>query len=81
MDRKLVISIFSYTQSTFSRLVWLNGKESMQDLWSGGPDVIKFTDAWLINPLPDYKILDFSIPKQIAENISKVHLKWKISTI
>ena len=34
-----------------------------------------------INPLPDDKILDRSKLKQIADDIVKVHLKWKISTI
>ena len=33
------------------------------------------------NPLPDNKILDWSILKQIAEDILKCNKKWKISPI
>ena len=35
----------------------------------------------LVNPLPDDKILDRSKLKKIADDIFKVHLKWKISAI
>ena len=35
----------------------------------------------VFNPLPDDKILDWSKLNQIADNIFKVHLKWKISII
>ena len=35
----------------------------------------------LFNPLPDNKILEWSELKQIADDILKVHVKWKISTI
>ena len=35
----------------------------------------------MVNPLQDDKILDWSKLKQIADNILKVHLKWKVSTI
>ena len=34
-----------------------------------------------VNPVPGNKILDWSKLKQIADDISKCILKWKISTI
>ena len=35
----------------------------------------------MINLFPDDKVLDWSKLKQIADDILKVYLKWKISTI